>query len=258
MTLAAEVRAAYDASGTAWGQGPTSLYTELARPLLAACGEVSGARVLDVGTGGGAVASLLAAHGADVVACDGSFGMLAPGAAARPPAAVADVLALPFRDRAVDVCVAGFVLNHLPDPSAAAREMARVGGRVVATTFGGNAAAEVKEHLDQVASQRGWVAPDWYVDLHTGPLYQPAPAAAAAALDRAGLVDISVEVVTVSLALTVEQVLAWRWGMAHYAPFIASLSDAQRAELDDDARAGLEPLGPLDFPVLVMAGQARD
>ena len=31
MTVAAAVRAAYDASGAAWGQGPTPLYAELAR-----------------------------------------------------------------------------------------------------------------------------------------------------------------------------------------------------------------------------------
>jgi hypothetical protein len=135
--------------------------------------------------------------------------------------------------------------------------MARVGRRVVATTFGGNAAADVKEHLDRVASQRGWVAPGWYVALHSGPLYQPTPFTAAEVLERAGLVDVTAEVVHVSLQLSAAQVLAWRWGMAHYAPFIASLSPADRAALDAEAAQGLEALGPLDFPVLVMAGQAR-
>ena len=64
--------------------------------------------------------------------------MLAHQATARPPAVVGDALALPFAPSAFDAAVAAFSLNHLSDPAAGLREMARVtrpGGAVLGATY---------------------------------------------------------------------------------------------------------------------------
>lgn len=258
MSLAAEVRAAYDAAGTAWAQGPSTLYGELARPLLEVAGEVAGLQALDVGTGSGVVADALRAAGARVLACDGALGMLRQRAAIRPPAAVADVTALPFRDGCFDLVTAGFVFNHLPDPVVALGEAGRVlrpGGRVAATLFAGEAAAEVKRALDEAASRHGYVPPAWYAGVRETALNLKDPGAAAAAAEAAGLVHADAHVVMVRVALTAEQVLEWRWGMAHLACFVAALHPERRLSLDADAKRALEGMGALDFPVLVLSAQ---
>ena len=264
MTLAVAVREAYDAAGGSWAEGPMHLYRELARPLVAAAGEVTGRRAVDLGTGSGAVAGLLQAEGARVVACDGALGMLLPRRGERAPAVVADVRALPLASHSVDLVAAGFVLNHLPDPGPALREAARVlrpGGRLVGTTFAGEAASEVKRALGHVAARHGFVPPGWYAALHDAPLYQPTRAEAERVLASAGLRDVRAEVTVVRLRLSVEQVVAWRWGMAQLAAFVGGLTAAERAALDADAAAELRRLWPpeglaaLDFPVLVMSGR---
>lgn len=264
MTLAVAVRQAYDAAGGPWAEGPVHLYRELARPLAAAAGDVTALRAVDLGTGSGAVAGLLQAAGARVVACDGSLGMLLPGRQERAPAVVADVLALPLASSSVDLVAAGFVLNHLPDPGPALHEAVRVlrpGGRLLATTFAGEAASEVKGVLAQVAARHGFVAPRWHAALRDAPLYQPTPLQAERALQSAGLVEVRAEVTVVRLRLSAEQVVAWRWGMAQLAAFVGGLPAAERAALDADAAAALESLWPrdglaaLDFPVLLMSGR---
>lgn len=253
-----EVRAAYDAAGGAWSEGPSVLYTRLAEPLLAASGDVAGRRAVDVGTGTGAVAALLRAAGAQVVACDAALGMLQPRSRERPPAVVGDVRALPLRTAAADLVTAGFVLNHLPDPGPALREVTRVlrpGGRLVATTFAAEAAGEVKQALEEVAARHGFVPPPWYARLRSGPLFQPTPQRADEVLAAAGLERVRVEQVVVRVALAPAEALAWRWGMAHVAPFVAALPAVARAALDADGLAALRDLRPLAFPVLVMTGQ---
>ena len=102
----------------------------------------------------------LRAQGAHVVAADREFDMARPTAPG--PAVTADVTALPFRDRAFDVVVAAFVVNHLPDPVAGLTELRRVtrrGGAVLASTFSVDRAA-AKGAVDEVAAAYGFVAPD--------------------------------------------------------------------------------------------------
>lgn len=254
MTLSADLRAAYGAAGAAWSAGPTGVYAALAVPLVDEVGPVAGLTALDVGTGGGSVADLLRARGAEVVASDQALGMLRAGAD-RPPAVVADVAALPFVDGSVDVVTAGFVLNHLADPGPAVRELARVGRRVVATTFAEEAAPEVKRALHEVALAHGYRSPAWYDALPGGPLHLPSPQQAMTVLLSAGLRAVRVERAAVVLPLRAEQVLAWRWGMAQYAPFVGGLDPALRAALDAAALARLPEQHDVTFAVLVMSGQ---
>jgi SAM-dependent methyltransferase len=100
-----------------------------------------GARLLDAGCGMGEVARDLAARVApdgEVVAVDASSLTVAAAAGRHDGSAVryevADVVALPYDDAAFDGVRCERVLQHLADPDAAIRELARVtrpGGRVV-------------------------------------------------------------------------------------------------------------------------------
>jgi ArsR family transcriptional regulator len=104
-----------------------------------------GLRVLDLGTGTGALALELAAAGCRVIAVDHSPRMLE---AAREKIAAAgalgielragDATALPLADGEVDAAFAHMVLQYLPSAAEALAEMARVvrpGGSLVAIDF---------------------------------------------------------------------------------------------------------------------------
>lgn len=104
-----------------------------------------GQRILDVATGTGRLARELDESGAEVVALDFSWNMLAAGKAAEQRAGEAplawlngDGTALPFADATFDAVTISFGLRNLPDPRAGLREFARVlkpGGRVVVMEF---------------------------------------------------------------------------------------------------------------------------
>ncbi len=105
----------------------------------------AGDSCLDVGCGTGPDLGALAAivgGGGRVVGVDRSEA-LAAAAARRPETGtiklvVADAHRLPFADAEFDACRADRTLQHVGDPAAALREMARVtrpGGRVVVTEF---------------------------------------------------------------------------------------------------------------------------
>jgi ubiquinone/menaquinone biosynthesis C-methylase UbiE len=98
-------------------------------------------RILDIGTGTGFLALLLADQGHDVSGIDVSAGMLevarrkAQGAGYELDLRVADGQALPFEDGLFDAVVSRHVLWTLIEPERAVREWVRVtraGGRVIA------------------------------------------------------------------------------------------------------------------------------
>jgi SAM-dependent methyltransferase len=97
-----------------------------------------GARVLDLGCGDGVLLALAAARGACAIGVDLSAGELAR-ARAHAPCAQGRAEALPFADGAFDVCLSHLAFSILPDPEAAAREVARVvaPGGVFAIVTGG-------------------------------------------------------------------------------------------------------------------------
>ena len=109
-------------------------------PLLDAARVGPGQRVLDVGAGTGELAVRAVARGARVTAVDPDAAMLELATAALSDGHVglAGLPDLPFDDGAFEVVLANFVLNHVPDPWAGARELARAtapGGRVAATIW---------------------------------------------------------------------------------------------------------------------------
>jgi SAM-dependent methyltransferase len=96
-----------------------------------------GTAVLDVGTGPGTRAALAAARGARVTAVDPEPSMVSAARQVVPEVQVAALPELPFEDGRFDAVVANFVLNHVGEPAAAVRELARVTrpGCLVAVTI---------------------------------------------------------------------------------------------------------------------------
>ena len=115
--------------------------SEQARVLANFAGAIRDLSILDVGTGTGRAAILMARGGARVTAVDPSEAMLA---IARRRAgdeslaitfAAGDAHQLEFRDQAFDVVISLRVLMHAADWQAALAELCRVAGRLVIVDY---------------------------------------------------------------------------------------------------------------------------
>jgi ubiquinone/menaquinone biosynthesis C-methylase UbiE len=102
-------------------------------------------KILDIGTGTGAMLPVFAAVAGTVVALDNSEAMLARARALCQSEGLgnvefcnADVGDIPFDDAVFDACNCSMVLHHVVRPEAALAEMTRVvrpGGKVMVTAF---------------------------------------------------------------------------------------------------------------------------
>ncbi|MBP2320280.1 ubiquinone/menaquinone biosynthesis C-methylase UbiE [Kibdelosporangium banguiense] len=101
---------------------------EVGKLLVEHASPPSGARLLDVGAGRGAVARAALSLGCTVTAVDASQGMVERLACDFPDieARQMDAGALAFPDASFDVVAAGFVIQVLPDPDVALAEAHRV------------------------------------------------------------------------------------------------------------------------------------
>ena len=122
-------------------------------------------KVLDIGTGTGAMLPVFAGAAGTVVALDNSRAMLVRAQArcrtdqrADDPAGglagvdfcAGDVSRLPFADKIFDACNCSMVLHHVPSPLGAVREMTRVvknGGKVMVTAFCSHQMRWMREEL---------------------------------------------------------------------------------------------------------------
>lgn len=252
MSAARDIRAAYEATARAWDEGPARVYRILARALVAQSPiSLTGASVLDLGAGTGAVSEAVARAGGRAIAADLADAMLRRRAAGGP-GAVGDALALPFRNDAFDAVAAAFVLNHLADPRGALGEAARVtrpGGAVLTSTFANGDDHPAKAAVEDALRRFGFEPPPWSVAMHT----RFAPAVGdehrlERLAEAAGLAGVRITRRAVDVGLdTPAEVAAWRLGMATTAPFLASLPPIRRAE----ARvAVLEALAARTEPVV--------
>ena len=243
------VRADYDRAADGWARGASLVYGPLADALVATSPvDLAGRLVLDAGAGTGVASAALRAAGARPLAVDLSHGMLAWRRAARPPAVVGDVLALPVAGGATGGAVAAFVLNHLEEPVAALAELGRVvaaGGPVLASVYSNAEQTEVKQAVDAVVAAWGWTPPGWYLALkeraapRLGTPTAMAAAARAAGLRAARAVERSVDVGL----RTPRELVAYRLGQAHVAGFLAGLAPAERRRLRAAAVAALTAAG---------------
>src|SRR5207249_6867182 len=131
----------YDRGAEAYRELWAPILRSAALPLARVLAGENVERVLDVGTGVGALLSDLASifPGAGVVGVDRSRGMLA---LAPPPfgRAVMDAQQLAFPSSSMDRVFLVFMLFHVEDPAGALREARRVlraGGRVGTLTWAG-------------------------------------------------------------------------------------------------------------------------
>lgn len=242
---------AYSKTGSEWQRGPGRVYDHLAEVLLVTSPvSVCGARLLDVGAGTGAGSRAALEAGAErVVAVDSALGMLLTEAASRPPGVVADALHLPCAAATFDVAAALFSLNHLSDPAAGVRESARVvraGGGVLVSAYADDDTHPVKAAVEAAAIDHGWCAPPWYdaFRCHAIPKLATIERATEIAFD-AGLRDPRVENLRVPFPhLSPADLVAWRLGMAPFAPFVETLGSVGRDALVADAQARLGSTPP--------------
>jgi ubiquinone/menaquinone biosynthesis C-methylase UbiE len=217
-----------------------------------------GAHVLDLGAGTGvATRAALSAGSADVVAIDLAETMLRLGELT-PSAVVGDVSQLPFADSSFDLAVAACCLGHLPDPRAALVEVRRVARALVASAFRQGWTHPAKASVDSVVGAYGFVAPEWYARFKADVEPQVGdPVRLAATARAAGWRDVSVTTVTVSTGLvTPADLVGWRLGMAHQAPWVAGLPEAVRAKLERDAEDAVADAPALIVPLVILAARS--
>ncbi|KAA1427287.1 class I SAM-dependent methyltransferase [Nocardioides antri] len=248
------VGAAYDAAAAAWRAGPAQMYARLAEAMADhAPVDVRGARVLDAGAGTGVAGEALRRRGArSVVAVDLAPGMLAASSA---PAVVGDLIRLPFCAGSFELAAAAFSLNHFADPTPAMAELRRVAGALLATVFAPGWDHPAKEAVDAVMARHGFAWPEWYAAFKAGGGDgDPGPAELEALAGRAGYRTAGARVVEVDTGLgTPADLVDWRTGMAHLAPWIATLAPDERARARQDAEDAVAGMPPLVVPIVVLS-----
>lgn len=250
------VRDAYDGSAASWRRGPEAVYARLAEALLSVTPvDLTGAKVVDVGAGTGVAArAALAGGAASAVATDVAAQMLR-GRPARVAAVLADGARLPFADHSFDLATAAFCLGHMPDPAEVVSEIHRVSPALLASAFVPGPPHPAKTAIDAVFARAGFVLPAWY--RHQKDVLEPRvddPAALERLARDAGFGAVEVRELEVDTGLSSPaDVVRWRVGMAHLAPFVAGLDQAVRERVSAEAEEAVADLMPVVIPMLALS-----
>lgn len=218
----------------------------LAPRYAAFAGLKDGQRILDVGTGTGAMAGTLAASlpQSEIVGVDPSAAFIAAaaknGGSARLHFEVGDAQALRFGDASFDQTIALLVMNFIPDHDKALAEMRRV------TRAGGGVGACVWDYGDGMESLRIFWDEAVALEPAAAPKHErnmklSQPGQLGELWRKAGLRDVRED------ALTIEQAFAsfddyWRPFLAGVGPggaYVASLAEAHRGQLQARLRERL-------------------
>lgn len=246
---------AYDRAAPAWRAGAEPLYACLARTLFAhAPLPLEGSRVLDVGAGSGVAGAAARAAGATrAVAVDLAPSMLD----GQPDAVAADLRRLPFAADTFDLAVASFVVGHLTEPVPALAELRRVAPRLLASAFVEGWSHPAKSVVEDVLAQHGYRAPDWYEQFKTGSERQVGdPVRLGGMAEAAGHRNVTVAQVEVATGISrPDELVAWRLGMAHHAPFVATLDRTTQDVVRREAEERLVGAPPVVVPMLVLTAR---
>jgi SAM-dependent methyltransferase len=223
--------------------------------VAAAPRPLAGARVLDLGAGTGAASRAAVRAGAGwVVGADLALAMLRAGRGWTTSVA-ADASALPFVAGAFDLVVAACCLGHLPDPVAGLAQARRLAPALVASAIGAGFTHPAKAVVDQVAHSYGFVPPSWYARFKAD--LEPAvddPDKLRALARAAGYAGAQASVHQVGVGVgTAAELARWRLGMAHLAPFVATLPPRARERLRADCELALASAPALVVPLVVLA-----
>jgi SAM-dependent methyltransferase len=238
----------YAGAAQGWASGAARVYAPLAAELVAAAPHpLGGRRVLDAGAGTGLASCALLRAGARPVALDLSLEMLRWRRDQRPPAVAGELSRAPLGSGSVDDAVAAFVLNHLPEPLPALRELARVvrpGGAVLATVYANSFVSPLRDRVDEIMFGYGFTFPQWYRDLRqTWAPQLGSEELMAAAARAAGLARVQVVEYLADIGLDrAEDLVDYRLGQAHAVGWVAGLSPARRAGVRAAAVAAVEPM----------------
>lgn len=225
----------------------------------------SGRRWLDVGCGTGALCASIVDHcaPASVAGVEPSEGFLKTAKenlADRAALQQGTATAIPLGDASVDVVVSGLVLNFVPDPPAALREMARV------TSKGGTIAAYVWDYAGKMELMRHfWDAaveldPPDAARLDEGVRFpQCRPDALEQIFVGAGLKDVAVKSIDVPTPFASFDDY-WRPFLGGQGPapaYAMSLDETARARLRDVIRQRLPTAADGSISLVARAWAAR-
>ncbi|WP_051276907.1 class I SAM-dependent methyltransferase [Marmoricola sp. URHB0036] len=246
-----DIALAYDAAADAWSTGSARVYDALASAIADRAPDVTGHRVLDIGAGTGVLGlHLLRRRAAHVVAVDLAGQMLRKAGSGVSPV-IGDATALPFADGAFDLAATAFCFSHLDRPEQAVREARRVAAGLLSGSFAGDSDHPAKAVVDEVVRRYGFDTPGWYTTMKGGhPMDDPERLAGLAR--TAGFGTVEVDLRQVDTGIAGNDLAAWRLGMAHYAPFLATLDARSLDALRRDVESAVDGLPPLTMSVLVL------